>query len=100
MRAVPIQRVAVETRRAGSFNAAVRRVGRPWCDDVIILSSSGVTIGVMRNSMEKPRMRTATVILAAAAVLALGMPVQAAEITGAGATFPFPIYAKWAEAYK
>ena len=26
--------------------------------------------------------------------------VQAAEITGAGATFPYPIYAKWAEAYK
>ena len=27
------------------------------------------------------------------------MIVQAAEITGAGATFPYPIYAKWAEAY-
>lgn len=26
--------------------------------------------------------------------------VQAANITGAGATFPYPIYAKWAEAYK
>ena len=26
--------------------------------------------------------------------------VAAADITGAGATFPFPIYAKWAEAYK
>jgi phosphate transport system substrate-binding protein len=26
--------------------------------------------------------------------------VRAADITGAGATFPFPIYAKWAEAYK
>ena len=26
--------------------------------------------------------------------------VSAAELTGAGATFPFPIYAKWAEAYK
>ena len=26
--------------------------------------------------------------------------VHAAEITGAGATFPYPIYAKWAEAYK
>ncbi len=25
---------------------------------------------------------------------------HAAEITGAGATFPYPIYAKWAEAYK
>ncbi|NBV00991.1 MAG: phosphate ABC transporter substrate-binding protein PstS, partial [Burkholderiaceae bacterium] len=24
----------------------------------------------------------------------------AADITGAGATFPYPIYAKWAEAYK
>jgi phosphate transport system substrate-binding protein len=28
------------------------------------------------------------------------MSAMAAEITGAGATFPFPIYAKWAEAYK
>jgi phosphate transport system substrate-binding protein len=27
-------------------------------------------------------------------------PASAADITGAGATFPFPIYAKWAEAYK
>jgi phosphate transport system substrate-binding protein len=26
--------------------------------------------------------------------------VQAVDITGAGATFPYPIYAKWAEAYK
>jgi phosphate transport system substrate-binding protein len=28
------------------------------------------------------------------------LSVQAAEFTGAGATFPFPIYSKWAEAYK
>jgi phosphate transport system substrate-binding protein len=28
------------------------------------------------------------------------MTVTAADITGAGATFPYPIYAKWAEAYK
>ena len=27
-------------------------------------------------------------------------PAAAADISGAGATFPFPIYAKWAEAYK
>lgn len=27
-------------------------------------------------------------------------PVKAAEISGAGATFPYPIYAKWADAYK
>jgi phosphate transport system substrate-binding protein len=28
------------------------------------------------------------------------LPTYAAEITGAGATFPAPVYAKWAEAYK
>jgi phosphate transport system substrate-binding protein len=28
------------------------------------------------------------------------MPSQAADISGAGATFPYPIYAKWADAYK
>lgn len=30
----------------------------------------------------------------------IGIVAYAADITGAGATFPFPIYAKWAEAYK
>lgn len=30
----------------------------------------------------------------------LATPVWAADITGAGATFPFPVYAKWAEEYK
>ena len=35
------------------------------------------------------------------AILAsVGITAQAADITGAGATFPYPIYAKWAEAYK
>ncbi len=28
------------------------------------------------------------------------LPAAAAEISGAGATFPYPIYAKWADAYK
>ncbi len=39
--------------------------------------------------------------LLASAAVAVGIaPVAAADITGAGATFPFPIYSKWAEAYK
>ena len=35
-------------------------------------------------------------------VVAAAMPVAAAagDITGAGATFPYPIYSKWADAYK
>lgn len=40
----------------------------------------------------------------AAILLLLGMGVSlaasAVDITGAGATFPYPVYAKWAEAYK
>ncbi len=35
-------------------------------------------------------------LLAAVAVA----PAKAADISGAGATFPYPIYAKWADAYK
>src|ERR1700760_2387837 len=33
------------------------------------------------------------------AAAAISLAAQAAEISGAGATFPYPIYAKWAEAY-
>jgi phosphate transport system substrate-binding protein len=35
----------------------------------------------------------------AAASFAFANAAQAIDITGAGATFPYPIYAKWAEAY-
>ena len=38
--------------------------------------------------------------LAAIATLLFSTVVSAADITGAGATFPYPIYSKWAEAYK
>jgi phosphate transport system substrate-binding protein len=45
---------------------------------------------------------TRSTILAAAGILAVAaiVPAQAADISGAGATFPYPIYAKWADAYK
>jgi len=33
-------------------------------------------------------------------LICAAIPAGAAEISGAGATFPYPIYAKWAEAYK
>ena len=46
--------------------------------------------------MTRVFLKTVAVALAA---LATG-GAFAADITGAGATFPFPMYAKWAEAYK
>jgi phosphate transport system substrate-binding protein len=39
-------------------------------------------------------------LLAAGIVAATTLPAAALDISGAGATFPYPIYAKWADAYK
>lgn len=44
---------------------------------------------------------TATLVAAAGLVAALATgAASAADISGAGATFPYPIYSKWADAYK
>jgi phosphate transport system substrate-binding protein len=39
-------------------------------------------------------------LLAATLLIATTTATLASEITGAGATFPYPVYAKWADAYK
>ena len=39
-------------------------------------------------------------LIGAVAGLAIATTAFAADITGAGASFPFPIYAKWAAVYK
>ena len=49
--------------------------------------------------MNTKRTLLKTVAAAALASLAMGAAV-AAEFTGAGASFPFPVYSKWGEAYK
>jgi len=41
-----------------------------------------------------------TVAAAALVSAAMMAPASAVDISGAGATFPYPIYAKWADAYK
>ena len=45
-------------------------------------------------------MRKIKLCLLALGFGAASLVCQAADITGAGATFPYPVYAKWAEAYK
>src|SRR5262249_51412647 len=39
-------------------------------------------------------------LLAGAAAIPFAMAAQATDISGAGATFPYPVYSKWADAYK
>lgn len=52
--------------------------------------------------MKTVRSRTTRGLAIAGLLLgaAIALPVQALDISGAGATFPYPVYAKWAEAYK
>jgi phosphate transport system substrate-binding protein len=38
--------------------------------------------------------------LLATLLASFAIVAQASDITGAGASFPYPVYAKWAEAYK
>jgi phosphate transport system substrate-binding protein len=48
-------------------------------------------------------MRLASILLSTTLVIAgsaLAGETRAADISGAGATFPYPIYAKWADSYK
>ena len=44
--------------------------------------------------------RSLAEVLSVAAALMISTSGMAADITGAGATFPYPIYAKWADAYR
>ena len=41
-----------------------------------------------------------TILAAGVIAAAIAYPAIAIDISGAGATFPYPIYAKWADAYK
>ncbi len=45
-------------------------------------------------------LRNTPLIVSAALLFSASLPATAQDITGAGATFPYPAYAKWAEAYK
>src|ERR1700692_2612788 len=48
--------------------------------------------------MQIMKIPTRLAVVAAAATLSFA--AAAADISGAGATFPYPIYAKWADVYK
>jgi len=41
-----------------------------------------------------------SLVVGVSAVMAFSSAATAADMTGAGATFPYPVYAKWAESYK
>src|ERR1700732_477362 len=50
--------------------------------------------------LERPSMKIYKRLLILGVAASLSIAASAADISGAGATFPYPIYAKWADAYK
>jgi phosphate transport system substrate-binding protein len=59
----------------------------------VFLTTATRTFMIIKRTLLKTVAATVFTCLTAGSALA-------ADITGAGATFPFPVYAKWAEAYK
>src|ERR1700752_377991 len=45
-------------------------------------------------------MKSLTLVVAAGALAAATLSAAALDISGAGATFPYPIYSKWADTYR
>src|SRR4051812_14002156 len=84
------------SRRAEAANACEQNPERRWPPD----SYPASVLGPFGHKW-RTRMRMAKTILAAGMLAAItALPAAAADISGAGATFPYPIYAKWGDAYK
>src|SRR5271154_2995697 len=89
----PLVRVCNEIVTQLSSNARERQLGsRPGLMASVKNSKS-------RGDRNMIRFHARRALVAAAALMALAA-AQAADISGAGATFPYPIYSKWADAYK
>src|SRR5437879_8299040 len=76
--------------------AAAQAIGREDRDDGFFLARGRLWPQTWREPLKH---WTALATAGAIAVAAL-VPAKAADISGAGATFPYPIYAKWADEYK
>src|SRR5262245_26172872 len=76
------------TRKAGG--------DRPYDEGVSGIPSEK---GAMKTSPSTTRSGLLAIAAGAAAVL-VAFQATAADISGAGATFPYPVYSKWADAYK
>src|SRR4029078_3196077 len=66
----------------------------------ILLRSSGRALAAFQHRETSVSKKFIALRAAASAGAVLTHPVFAADISGAGATFPYPIYAKWADTYK
>jgi len=79
--------------------AAGKRLLSRFCN-MFSINSFRKSLNAKESSMIFFNIRNLSIAAAAVASFAGAGIASAAGITGAGATFPYPIYAKWADAYK
>src|SRR3974377_1076464 len=63
-------------------------------------AESPCAFGRRHHTWREPVKHWTTWAAAGCLIAAAFVPANAADISGAGATFPYPIYAKWADEYK
>ena len=78
---------------------------KPWLGffDTNLSHSTAKFLTVVHDephSFKEQQLKAQLKRMAVLAISCLSLATWAADITGAGATFPYPVYAKWAEAYK
>ena len=83
-------------RASFKATAAARAIGPGDRDDGSLSARGRLWPQTWREPLKHWTALAAGVVAAAAAFV----PAKAADISGAGATFPYPIYAKWADEYK
>jgi len=83
-------------RASFKATAAARAIGSGDRDDGFLPARVRLWPQTWREPLKHWTALAAGVVVAAAAFV----PAKAADISGAGATFPYPVYAKWADEYK
>src|SRR5262245_17503582 len=90
----PVAKFRCPERVSGELPIAQYQAGSP-------ARASSTRVFCIAGRHRRDVMRLMRILAAAGALAAVStMAATAADISGAGATFPYPIYAKWADAYK
>src|SRR5436309_15267633 len=105
MRRVEMAAVSEQTRAehpSGSPEPREERV-RPTTDQSRKTAAVGPNprrLGFFGRHQQERALKLFHTLTIAGLLAASAVPAAAIDISGAGATFPYPIYAKWADAYK
>src|SRR4051794_24231154 len=100
MRRLSVPPDADKTNKTSFTRAPAGSNGKPGNDDARGPGAGPANDASIRQTWRDRVKFIPSLAAASLAVAVLAAPAGAADISGAGATFPYPIYAKWADTYK